>query len=615
MPGITGLISGQADAVSFDKMITALNHFSYNIDRYVEGGVHLGRIHLGYLNKAPQPFFSSDRRYCILFFGEIFSYKNTEHNEIKSHASFFLDLFIKDGTHFLNDLNGQFAACIYDFQSCKTYLISDRYGTKPVYYTLVNGTFLFAPEVKALLIKQTDRNINPKAVSDSFHFGFLMGYDTYFEKIHQLPEGSVMVYHDGQVNITRYWEYPDDERIYAYRRITDAEKKKYHEELSAVITKVMKRQLTSNQEGLLVPLSGGLDSRYIIAFASEFSSHPVTAYTMGPDESEDQMYAKEVARLTGTDHHQFVIKPNDTWKDASAFAYYSDGMSLINGPIQGFAPLRHFYRKKEIIVASQTIDAIFGSSLWRKPIKKILGSSSLDDKMKHHLQHLFSKFPEQLLKRVFTEDFYKNLGDGYLITPEKYLLPGRLPVNMYFRMFMNEYSRRGVLGGNVLYHLMYEIRMPTFDNDLFDFGFRLPLTLRHNQNLYRFVFRDLFPRLSEVKREFLNLPIHASNLDIWRKIMEFKITKRLKSTPVGFVIRSVPRWNRPDYVDYPGWFRNELRRDLSGFFEDLVTVKNGIFRKEVPGQLINEHFSGRADHAGIIWQIINLEYFYRNFII
>jgi len=215
----------------------------------------------------------------------------------------------------------------------------------------------------------------------------------------------------------------------------------------------------------------------------------------------------------------------------------------------------------------------------------------------------------------FTEEFYGSLGDAYLETPRTYITRDKLPVNIYFKMLMNEYARRGVLGGNILYNLFYELRMPTFDAELFDFGYRLPLELRINQDLYRFTFSRLFPALSQVRREFLNLPVHAADYRIWLKIMEFKISTVLKRGPAGFLIRMVPRWNRPNYVDYASWFRQELRKELSSFLEEMVTVDQGVFKRISIDEIAREHFEGKADHSDILWQVINLEYIYRNFII
>ena len=213
MPGIVGLISKNNGLKLFNKMIESLNHNNYRIDQWSKKNVHLGRIHLGYVNASSQPVFSEDKRFGLIMIGEIFSYGNIENNT-KNDSKFFLDLFVKSGIKILSEINGQFAACIYDFKEEKVFIISDRFGTRPLYYYFDESGFLFAPEVKAILKANISTTIDYMSISDLFHFSHLFGNKTLFENIKQLPEASCLTYQNGSIRIHKYWDFPEYTEAY-----------------------------------------------------------------------------------------------------------------------------------------------------------------------------------------------------------------------------------------------------------------------------------------------------------------------------------------------------------------------------------------------------------------
>ena len=109
---------------------------------------------------------------------------------------------------------------------------------------------------------------------------------------------------------------------------------------------------------------------------------------MGPDDSEDQNYARQVSAILGIKQKSFEVSPYTLWKNARRFAYYADGMSIIHGPVQGFSILEEYYRQQKITVSSQMCDAVFGSTLWRKRIKILLKKST------HWIKNPYQSLPE-----------------------------------------------------------------------------------------------------------------------------------------------------------------------------------------------------------------------------
>lgn len=613
MPGITGIISENNEEHLFDKMITLLNHENYKVEKYIKEDVYFGRVHLNYINKQTQPYISNDKRFAVLLFGEIFSYKEVE--EISNPAEFLLQIFLSEGHFCFKDLNGQFSAALYDFYEKEFILISDRFSTRPLYYTIVNKKLLFAPEVKALFADQeVQKNINYEAVSELFNFGHLLENKTMFENISRLPEASYLVFKNGKVSINKYWDFPYLEDAYFQKDFSKMDVDNYVDEMQQTILRATKRQLKNDRENILLSLSGGLDSRFVAALVDKAGVNNIASFTMGEMQSEDAVYAKIVAEKLGIDHKIFPILPEDIWKDAEYFSYVSDGMSMISGPIQNFEPLRNYQNKSQVTLSSQMCDAFLGSTLSRTKLQKVVRKDRLDKESENIIKNIFKIFIPAQVKQIFTPEFYGKIDINSSAVPGKYISENFHPLHCYFNLLINEHGRRGTLGGNIVNNLFFETRMPSYDNDLIDFSYRLPIELKQNQYAYKESFIRMFPELAKIKREGTNLPIDVSKSRLQLKILERKIIGRLKTTPVNKIIKNISRWNKPSYVSYDKWFRQELKQKTEDLLFDSKTLSRGVFSEEGLRNLLNEHYHTEKNNSALIWQIINLEYFFRNFI-
>lgn len=595
-------------------MLGTLDHFNYVRNTYFDKGAHFGKVHLNYLDSPEDFVFSEDRRFMLCLSGEIFSYRNFETSEIKNDSKFLLALIEKEGLGVLKDINGQYCAALYDFREAKLILISDRFGTRPLYYTATDNAFIFAPEVKAIMEAGISKEIDRAAVSHLFHFSHLFGHRTLFERVKQLPEASYLTYSGNKVEINKYWDFPESEEVYfagwPSKRIIESRT----DELMHLMQQAMQRNFTKNRNKILLSLSGGLDSRYVAAYAKEMDISPLIAFTMGPPHSEDQMYGSRVAKMLEIEHHPFEVHPANIWKDAKRFSFIADGMSMIYGPIQGFYPLESFYRKSEVTVSSQMCDAIFGGNLWRRKLKTLLSKRKFDPEAADIVTNIFNLSDNSLLDKLFVPEYAKSINVDYREVPADYISRYKVPIHAYINLLMNEHGRRGTLCGNLMNNLFVETRMPSYDNDIMDFAYQLPLKLREYQFVYRRAFTRMFPELAQVKRENYNLRISDSNFQYRKRIFENKLVTLMKNSPVSPLIAKIPSLNRPKYINYNRWFKENLKNEMVDMLLDTKTLSRGIYRKEGVEALIKLHADPHKDYSRLIWQIINLEYFFRNFI-
>lgn len=166
MCGIAGVISqktGDSEKLQIQRMLEAQKHrgpdnqeFQMLDDHVVLGHNRLSIIDLS--ESANQPLFSNDRRFCLVFNGEIYNYPELRKDlqreydfKTNSDTEVLLAAFIVWGETMLNRLIGMFAFAIYDLQEKELFLARDRFGVKPLYYAYTEtGQLVFASEIKSL---------------------------------------------------------------------------------------------------------------------------------------------------------------------------------------------------------------------------------------------------------------------------------------------------------------------------------------------------------------------------------------------------------------------------------------------------------------------------------
>ena len=130
-------------------------------DIYTDEWVALGHRRLSIIDTSTsghQPMWDATSRYCIVFNGEIFNYRELRKDlETKgiafishSDTEVLLALYIQEGKSCLQKLNGFFSFCIYDKQEQSFFVARDRYGIKPLLYQFDENKFTFGSEMKAL---------------------------------------------------------------------------------------------------------------------------------------------------------------------------------------------------------------------------------------------------------------------------------------------------------------------------------------------------------------------------------------------------------------------------------------------------------------------------------
>lgn len=271
--------------------------------------------------QAAQPMSNLDGALWITFNGEIYNHAEIRkelqalgHREWKtdhSDTEVILRAYEQWGIECIQKFKGMFAFGLWDGRSRDLWLVRDRMGIKPLYYSCHHGRLVFASEIKALLEDpQQVREVEQEALIPYMAFMSVPAPMTLFKGIHKVPCSRIVnVRPNGSVSVRRYYN-PLESREDAGRS---------EEETASLVLETLRdavriRKVSDVPVGVF--LSGGIDSSTNAVLFSEGESGPVKTFTVAydghyssyPNESK---YAQAVADLVGAEHHEIVLGPDD----------------------------------------------------------------------------------------------------------------------------------------------------------------------------------------------------------------------------------------------------------------------------------------------------------------
>jgi asparagine synthase (glutamine-hydrolysing) len=277
-----------------------------------DGTVALSHRRLSIIDLSPlgrNPMAWDNGRFWITFNGEIYNFRELRleleaaGHRFRSHTDTEVILAAYDqwGVDSVQRLVGMFAFAIWDEPRKRLWVVRDRVGKKPLYYTEGEGAFRFASELKAIVTEPTfDRAVDPESIRQYLRYGYVPSPSTIYRGARKLPPGHFLVVENGRTIVTRYWD-PVQHALAAQPR-TDAAAAAELESRLAVA--VRQRMIADVPLGAF--LSGGIDSSLVVALMQEQSRAPVRTFTIRFDNPEynEADHAAAVARHLGTEHHE-----------------------------------------------------------------------------------------------------------------------------------------------------------------------------------------------------------------------------------------------------------------------------------------------------------------------
>ena len=281
--------------------------------------VYLGhrRLSIIDLSGGAQPMWTADGVLGIVFNGEIYNHLELRQELNKAGHRFLTDHsdtevllhgYRQWGQGLSSRLNGMWAFALYDRQRRELFLSRDRFGKKPLFYSIQNGTFVFASELNAMVRHpRVQAEIHPGSLKKYFAYGYIPAPSTIYRQIHKLPGGhNLLLQLDSRTcRLSKYWDFVLD----PFERVPMHPEEEWGEAIRDLLKKSVRRRLMSDVP-LGVFLSGGIDSSAITYFAAEGSGkNRMKSFCIGFEESsfDETKYSRLIADRYGTDHHQEIL--------------------------------------------------------------------------------------------------------------------------------------------------------------------------------------------------------------------------------------------------------------------------------------------------------------------
>ncbi|MDU9404596.1 asparagine synthase (glutamine-hydrolyzing) [Pseudomonas sp. zfem004] len=624
MCGITGLIHLNNNPVSpvvLQRMTDAIAHRGPDGEgHWIEGNVGLGHRRLAIIDLSPaghQPIASVSQRYVMAYNGEVYNFRElrTELESLgyqfrsRTDTEVVLNALIAWGTKALERFNGMFGLALWDRQEQTLLLARDRYGIKPLYYSLQGQTLAFGSEQKAILaIPEFKRSLDKEALLEYFTFQNIFTDKTLLNDVKLMPAGHYAVLDlkrkSPQLEMTQYWDFDFREPEH------DISDEEYREELDRLFKQAVNRQLVTDVE-LGSYLSGGMDSGSITALAAR--SYPyMKTFTCGFDLNsasgiemnfDERSKAEYMSYHFKTEHYEMVLKAGDMERVLPKLAWHLEeprvGQSY---PNYYAAQLASKFVK--VVMSGAGGDELFGGYPWR------YYRAVVNDDFEHYIDKYYQFWqrliPNSEIKQVFApiwgdvkhvwtrdifRDVFKHHADN-LYSPEDYINH-----SLYFEAKTFLHGLLVVEDKLSMAHGL-ESRVPFLDNDLVDFTMRCPVRLKLNN-------------LADVVRLNENEPGRKASKyfektndgkQILRDVMGRYIPQDIsKADKQGF---SAPdaSWFKGDSIEF---VKNRLLSSDHGIYEYL---DKGSVTK-----LLNEHLSGQNNRRLLIWSLLSFDAYLKGF--
>ncbi len=612
MCGITGFYANNnPDFVSkseLDQMTSCLDHRGPDaVGSYYSETIGLGHQRLSIIDlssDANQPMASHSMRYVCVYNGEVYNFKQLAIDldvEFKtgSDTEVIVEAFAEWGVTFINKINGMFAIAIYDKQENILYLFRDRIGIKPIYYFWDGSNFAFSSELKSLVKIETirkSRSINPQAINEFLHIGYIPEPNTIYTNIRKFPSGHLGIVSENGFRLESYWDIEGS--IRRNMIIDEVEAKTKLKDL--VEDSVSMRLMSDVPFGTF--LSGGVDSSLVTAVASKCLSGKLNTFSIGFSDSKynEAEFAKRVAKHLGTNHHEYYVTENDA-KDI-----IFDMLDFYDEPFADSSAIPTMMVSK---LAKQTVTMVlsgdggdelfhgYGSYKWAKRLSRLHVKS-----LKHLYSLILSLAPSNRFNRTAYLFKYKNKAGlkSHIFSQEQYLFSEPEIANILNPDYVASNSL-------IQDYTCYVRRLtPEESQAIFDIRYYLKddLLVKIDRASMRYGLETRVPLLDYRIVEFA-LNLHPS-LKIQDKTHKYLLKELLYDyVPKEFFDR--PKWGFS--IPLEKWLKEDLGFLINDYLNEYTINKFSVVNYKKVENLIKQFRSGKTFLYNRIWLLIVLHKF------
>ena len=573
---------------------------------YVDDDIAMGfrRLSIIDLQGGRQPISNEDDTMYITFNGEIYNFKEIKEELInKGHifktntdTEVILHGFEEYKEKILDKLRGMFAFVIWDKKNKTLFGARDHFGQKPFYYCKMQGTFMYASEIKSLL-KHPDflKKVNKEALKPYLTFQTSVLNETFFKNVYKLKPGHYFTYDlkNKKMEINKYYEIKFEPQKQDFDKLVN--------EIDNTITKSIDYHTISD-----VPvgsyLSGGIDSSYVVSYLK-----PDKTFSVGFDYKDfnEVPLAKDLSDILHIQNKNELINADDFFESINKVEYYADEPTANLSAVPLYFLSKLASKDVKVVLSGEGADELFG------------GYTGYDEDIK---LKKYRKLP------LFLRKFIK-----LLVSPlpsfhgKNFLTKGGSKIEDYFigqAFVFNNKEANKILTDNYKSNLKYQdITKPYFDK------------VKNENDVTKMQYLDMhlwLPNDILLKADKMSM---ANSLELRVPILDKEVFALASSIPVEYKIshnttkyalrkaasKRIPEdWYKRRKKGFPvpiiKWFREEK------YYNIVKEIFNQDFTKEFFDQntllkMLDDHYKGKKNNCRKIWTVYVFLIWYKEFFV
>jgi asparagine synthase (glutamine-hydrolysing) len=624
MCGICGVISSvtgdPADLEILKSMNQSLFHRGPDDEGYymdAHACLAMRRLSIIDLVTGQQPIANETGDVWLVYNGEIYNYhqvrtaleqmghvfKTQSDTEIIVHA------YEEYGDNCVKHFNGMFAFALWDVKQCRLLLARDRLGIKPLFYWSNHRKLIFGSELKAVITHpDVPRQIDLNALDLFLSLEYIPGPRTIFQDVYKLPPGHILVYEQGVIELSQYWEVPYDPVLEDEQTCVEI--------LASLIQEAVRIRLMSDVP-LGAFLSGGIDSSTVVGFMSQHNSTPVQTFSIGfEDDSYNELPdSQAVSDYFGTNHHSEILDPDITSLAEKLLAHLDE-------PLADTSILPTFLVSK---LASRDVKVVLSGD----------GGDELFAGYDTYLADQYSRLYEWIPGAVRSTTFPtlatllppQPTKKGFINKAKRWVEGGALEPNLHharWMVFLNEVDKAKLFTPEIRTALDGS-SVPALFSDRFREAEQFDrLAQQQYVDVKTYLADDI---LTKVDRMSMAVSIEARVPLLDYHIVEFALNLppqlKMKGTRTKIILRKAVQSLLPETVlkktkqGFSIPMKHWLRSSLKPMMQDLLSVESirrqGYFNSQMVTTWVQEHLDGRMNHSHRLWSLIVFQHWYRTY--
>lgn len=366
--GFTGYLDNGGEVLT-NMMNKIIHRGPDGAGQYIDGAAYLGhrRLSIIDLDTGAQPMFNETKDVVIVFNGEIYNYKDLRADLVKKGHTFannsdtevLIHAYEEYGKDMLNMLRGMFAFVIWDKKNETLFGARDYFGIKPFYYALIDGHFVFASEIKSILeFPLYKKEVNKIALENYLTFQYSVLEETFFKGIFKLMPSHCFTFHNGELNIERYWEptFEADENATLEELVENID--------NAMHDSVEHHKISDVEVGSF--LSSGVDSSYV---AATFNGDKTFTVGFDYEKYNEIDYAKSLSEKIKIDNYNKLISTEEYWNAIGKIQYHMDEPLADPAAIALYFVSQTAAKHVKVALSGEGADEFFGGyNIYHEPI-------------------------------------------------------------------------------------------------------------------------------------------------------------------------------------------------------------------------------------------------------